>query len=85
MLKELIKYDRNRDGRVLRAELPALARLPGMRGQVDRIWTAYDVSGDGVVTREEVTDRADRRFSELDADRDGMLSEAEFAAARRGR
>lgn len=85
VLKELIKYDRDGDGRVTRAELPALARLPGMRGQVDRIWKIYDRSGDGVVTRDEVLARADGRFTELDADADGVFSEAEFSAAQKRR
>lgn len=81
VLKELIKYDKNRDGRVLRTELPALAKLPGMRGQVDRIWKTYDHSGDGVVTRDEVSAQAERRFGELDTDKDGVFSQAEADAA----
>jgi len=82
-VKELLKYDKNKDGRVMQAELPAMAKMPGVRGQVAQIWKVYDSSGDGAVSREEVTAVAERNFTQADANRDGALDQAEIDAARK--
>ncbi|MBL8774173.1 MAG: hypothetical protein JNK30_22485 [Phenylobacterium sp.] len=82
---ESMKFDRNGDGRVTRGELPALARLPGAKGIVDRVFRGNDADGDGALSRAELTARAEVRFRELDTTADGHLDAAEIKAARRSR
>jgi Ca2+-binding EF-hand superfamily protein len=73
------RFDRNKDG-VLRAdELVVFGR--GRRGRkspmtLGRFLKEFDKNGDGKVARDECRD--ERRFAEMDADGDGVLSRAEF-------
>lgn len=77
-----LRYDRDGDGRVTRTELPAIARLPGAKSIVERIFKSNDANGDGALARDELLARADVRFTELDASGDGYLDAAEIKAAR---
>ncbi len=80
-----LRYDRDGDGRVTRGELPAIARLPGAKGVVERIFKSNDANGDGALSRDELLARAEVRFAELDVSGDGYLDAAEIKAARRPR
>lgn len=62
-------------------DAPPQPRDGGMRGGLMRA----DANNDGVVTREEVVAEADRRFAEMDRDRDGTISRDERRAAREAR
>ena len=61
--------------------VPAAAQEPGGPAQRMR---AADHNGDGVVTREEFVAKRSTRFSKLDADESGGLSEDEFKVALEG-
>lgn len=78
-----MKFDRNRDGRITLQELPGFARIPGVKGAVEKVFRSNDLSGDGALSREELDTRAEIRFGELDLDRDGYLGPAEIKAGRR--
>ena len=63
-------------------DAPPEPRGGGMRGG----WLMRaDANGDGIVTRDEVTADADRRFAARDSDRDGKVSRDEQRAARDAR
>ena len=85
LVTETMKYDKNRDGRVTVSELPGFARLPGVKGVVEKIFKANDRSGDGALSPDELEARAEVRFGELDTNRDGFLNPAEIKAGRRSR
>jgi len=85
LVSESMKFDKNRDGHVTISELPAFARLPGVKGAVQKIFKANDLSGDGALSPEELAARAEVRFGEIDTNRDGFLNPAEVKAGRRGR
>lgn len=85
LVSESMKFDKNRDGQVTISELPAFARLPGVKGAVQKIFKANDLSGDGALSSEELAARAEVRFGEIDTNRDGFLNLAEIKAGRRGR
>lgn len=85
LVSETMKFDKNRDGRVTVSELPGFARLPGVKGVVEKIFKANDQSGDGALSPDELAARAEVRFGELDTNRDGYLNAAEIKAGRRGR
>jgi len=78
------RADTDRDSRISRAEFVA--------ARVDRL-SAADADRDGSVTREErqvaararMAERADVRFTRLDANSDGAISRAEFDAPREAR
>lgn len=71
--------DANRDGKVSREEMRA--HMTQKREEM-RERRFPDANGDGVVTRKEFEDAAGERFDELDADKNGKLTEDEI---RRGR
>lgn len=52
-------------------------------GDPAAIFASQDKNGDGKISREEASDRMKARFDELDKDRDGMITLAEFTAGRR--
>lgn len=85
LVSETMKYDKNRDGRVTVSELPGFARLPGVKGIVERVFKTNDRSGDGALSPDELEARAEVRFGELDTNRDGYLNQAEIKAGRRSR
>ncbi len=84
LVTETMKYDKNRDGRVTLSELPGVLRLPGIKGAVQKVFTSNDTSGDGALSPDELTARAEVRFSELDKNKDGYLDAAEMKAGKRG-
>lgn len=85
LVSETMKFDKNRDGRVTVSELPGFARLPGLKGIVEKVFKSNDRSGDGALSPDELEARAEVRFSELDTNRDGYLNQAEIKAGRRSR
>jgi Ca2+-binding EF-hand superfamily protein len=76
-----LSFDTNADGRITKAELDA-----SLRTRFDGL----DANKDGSVTRDEMqaamqarlAENGKPRFANLDADANGQLSEAEFAAIR---
>jgi Ca2+-binding EF-hand superfamily protein len=80
----LEKIDTNKDGLIQKAEFTSFA---------DQKFSATDVDGNGLVTKEERKAqrarmgeaRAKAKFSKLDRDSNGSISEAEFMAARDAR
>ena len=80
-----MKFDKNADGRVTIEEMPAATRLPGIKGIMIKVFNKMDASGDGALSREELTARAEMRFSDLDTNTDGYLDAAEIKAGRRSR
>ena len=80
-----MKFDRNSDGRVTIAEMPAATRLPGIKGIMVKVFKQNDTSGDGALSREELGARAEARFTQLDTSADGYLDAAEIKAGRRSR
>ena len=84
LVSETMKYDKNRDGRVMVNELPGVLRLPGIKGAVQKVFRSNDTSGDGALSPDELTARAEVRFGELDKNKDGYLDAAEIKAGKRG-
>ena len=84
LVSETMKYDKNRDGRVMVSELPGVLRLPGIKGAVQKVFRSNDTSGDGALSADELTARAEVRFGELDNNKDGYLDAAEIKGGRRG-
>lgn len=80
-----MKFDRDGDGRIFPSEMPAAARLPGIKPVMMRVFRQNDTSGDGALSREELGARAEARFTEIDANGDGFLERAEIKAARKRR
>jgi EF hand len=80
-----MKFDKNSDGRVTIAEMPAATRLPGIKGIMVKVFKQNDTSGDGALSRDELAARAEVRFTELDKNVDGYLDAAEIKAGRRTR
>lgn len=75
------RLDRDGDGRITRAEFldpTGAAARPADPGA--RIFGLLDRNGDGVITRDEMDAARKAAFERLDANRDGHLDEAEFAA-----
>ena len=84
LVSETMKYDKNRDGRVTVSELPGVLRLPGIKGAVQKVFRSNDTSGDGALSADELTARAEVRFGELDNNKDGYLDAAEIKSGKRG-
>ena len=80
-----MKFDKNADGRVTIAEMPAATRLPGIKGIMIKVFKQNDTSGDGALSREELAARAEVRFTQLDTNADGYLDAAELKAGHRTR
>lgn len=75
------RADSNADGKLTQEEMRAFAQERRAEIKARRF---PDENKDGVVSRQEYTSAYDRRFEELDADRDGKLTEDEIRAPRRG-
>ncbi|PZU60107.1 MAG: hypothetical protein DI547_03435 [Sphingobium sp.] len=66
------RYDRNRDGVVLRSEMMA-SRVKGFK--------ALDTDGNNLLSFEEWAVATGERFAKADRDKDGKVTAAEFAAS----
>jgi hypothetical protein len=82
------RVDANQDGVIDAGELAAIqkrmeerraARSDAGRGPAGGggLWAAMDADGDGKVTQAEALSASKTRFAKLDADKNGLLSEAE--------
>jgi hypothetical protein len=75
------RLDTNRDGKLERGERPRRgAATPGQHRGGARL--SRLLGFDGVMTRQEMVDRATARFDRLDTNRDGKLERAELTARR---
>lgn len=84
--ERLTEVDADGDGFVTADELEAAA-AERARERVARIIELRDADGDGKLSLEEMEpgERASARFNRVDQDRDGIISQAEFDAARADR
>jgi hypothetical protein len=81
------KMDGDRDGKVTAVEMDAAReKITGKKAAAEGELTAadkikvVDANGDGVLGAEEHAQGSRRMFDEMDADRDGTLTRAEFGA-----
>lgn len=89
MRRNFDRMDRDGDGHVEPSEIQAMMqqdvgrnRSPGGLGGLAR----WDSDGDGQLSIEEVPPQIERRFGQLDTNRDGLLDQAELSVMRgRGR
>jgi hypothetical protein len=89
------RMDPNQDGVIDAGELAAMQkRMEERRGErpdagkglgAGGMWNAMDVDGDGKVTQAEALAASKARFAKLDADKNGVLSEAERPTPQRTR
>ncbi len=63
---------------VIVTSLAGAASAQDRRGAMD--FSDLDVTGDGIVTEEDITARRAERFAEMDANSDGQVDAEEFAA-----
>jgi Ca2+-binding EF-hand superfamily protein len=81
------RFDRNSDGVLTSADIPAMLRGTSLGQQVETMRTQLDVNGDGKVAREEFVSGPTPVFDRADANRDNQLTRAEIdeATAKAGR
>lgn len=82
-LDRIEQADTNGDGALSLAELEARASERAKK-HAERMMERQDANKDGILSGEELTagPRADKRFSRVDADGSGTISQAEFDAAK---
>lgn len=75
-----VRFDRNRDGYVTDSDIPAFlrGRLPI---DIPTLTTQFDADRDGKVSRDEFVNGPTVVFDRADANRDGVLTQAERKAA----
>ena len=87
----MLRGDTNRDGKLSKAELEAVAAKradmggkPGKpgKGGGGRMFGMMDANNDGFLTRPEIEKMVERRFQRMDVNGDGSLSAAEMQARR---
>lgn len=87
LAEKFAELDKDRDGKLARAELPM--HRGGMRGQADgmrsqhRGMRALDADGDGRISRTEMQagkDGMDERFARMDVNKDGYIDKADRQA-----
>lgn len=76
------RFDRNSDGELTSADIPAMLRRTSMGQQVETMRAQFDVNGDGKVAREEFVSGPTPVFDRADANRDNQLTQAEIDAAK---
>lgn len=79
------RLDRNGDGVVSAADIPAIARFkPGIQKIFQNFITNADTNGDGMVTRAELANAPMPVFDRADANHDGVIDRTEMATLRAG-
>ncbi|MFA6124094.1 MAG: dockerin type I domain-containing protein [Sphingomonas sp.] len=79
------RLDRNGDGVVSTADIPAIARFkPGIQKTFQSFIANADASGDGMVTRVELATAPMPVFDRADANHDGVIERTEMATLRAG-
>ena len=76
----LRKLDKDGDGKVSLKELRPPRGKDGQRGDIAKHIMSQDKNGDGKVTKEEMPERMQRVFDQVDADKDGAITEEEAKA-----
>jgi Ca2+-binding EF-hand superfamily protein len=78
--------DANHDGKISKGELSGLAAKakPGAQAAGERVFDQMDADKDGAISRAELNAYLTARFKEADTNHDGLLSDAEQQALRRG-
>lgn len=77
------RADRNGDGVVNAADRPKQPRLAAEYNQrTAQLRARFDLNGDGAVTLEEVRSAPTTAFDAADVNKDGVIDQAEIAAAR---
>lgn len=71
--KRFARYDKDKDGRIVREEYLAARR---------KAFAKLDVNGDGRLAFEEYAVKTAEKFAKADADRSGVLDAKEFATTR---
>jgi Ca2+-binding EF-hand superfamily protein len=75
------RFDRNRDGGLSDADMPAFLRATSIGAQFDQLKVQFDANRDGRVTREEFVGAPTVVFDAADANRDNVLTRSERNAA----
>ncbi|MDX5985458.1 EF-hand domain-containing protein [Sphingomonas echinoides] len=79
------RFDRNGDGVVSAADIPAIARFrPSIQKTFQNFIANADANGDGVVTRAELANAPMPVFDRADANHDGVIDRSEMATLRAG-
>ena len=76
------RFDRNGDGVLTSADIPAMLRRTSIGQQVETMRAQFDANGDGKVAREEFVSGPTPVFDRADANRDNQLTQAEIEAAK---
>jgi Ca2+-binding EF-hand superfamily protein len=76
------RFDRNSDGMLTNADIPAILRRTAIGQQVETMRMEFDANGDGKVAREEFVSGPTPVFDRADANRDNQLTQPEIDAAK---
>jgi hypothetical protein len=79
----LQRADRDHDGRLAKGEVRASLGARGML--LDAVWGRLDTTRDNVLSRQESDAFFAQQFQRADTNHDGVIDQAEVAAARRRR
>jgi Ca2+-binding EF-hand superfamily protein len=75
------RLDRNKDGVLMRSDIPAMAKRLRPEVDFDRLLKQFDANKDNKVSRSEFVDGPTTIFDSADSNKDGLLSKAERTAA----
>jgi Ca2+-binding EF-hand superfamily protein len=76
------RFDRNSDGMLTNADIPAILRRTAIGQQVETMRMEFDANSDGKVAREEFVSGPTPVFDRADANRDNQLTQPEIDAAK---